>query len=124
MESIRGKLIEPCRHHDYIINMDQIPIPFICNSNKMLKIIGRRIINARKSINDTKRATFAITICASGRVLKTLIVFKGKPGGGGIEQHEFSSCLVEVVYTCQHNAWIDERVMIMWVHTIFKPCVL
>ncbi len=80
MRGIRPKLTQPCRHQDFIINMDQTPIPFTYNSKKTLEIVGMRTIHVRQSTNDTKRATFAMTVTVSGKVLKPLMVFKGKPG--------------------------------------------
>jgi hypothetical protein len=40
--SVRPKLIQPCRHHDYILNMDQTPILFAYHSNRTLEISGIR----------------------------------------------------------------------------------
>ena len=97
--------------------MDQTPVPFTYNSKKTLEIVGRRSVHVRKSTNDTKRATFAMTVTASGTVLKPLLIFKGKPGGR-IKQREFPTYPKEMLYSCQENAWMDERVMLMWVEKI------
>jgi hypothetical protein len=80
LRSMHPKLSQPCRHQAFIINMDQTPVPFTYNSKKTLEVVGRRTVHVRKSTNDTKRATFAMTITASGEVLKPLLVFKGKSG--------------------------------------------
>jgi hypothetical protein len=69
------------RHPDYILNMDQTPIPFTYNARKTLEVVGRRTVHIRKSTSDTKRATFAMTVTASGKILKPLLVFKGAPNG-------------------------------------------
>ena len=100
MENVRPKLAQACRHPDYIINMDQTPVPFPYNSKKTLEVVGRRTINVRKSTNDTKRATFAMTMTASGKLLKPLLVFKGTPEGR-IKQREFPTYPSEMVYACQ-----------------------
>ena len=65
------------RHEDFILNMDQTPIPFTYNARKTIENVGRRTVHIRKSTNDTKRATYAMTITASGKVLKPLLIFKG-----------------------------------------------
>jgi hypothetical protein len=119
----RPKLSQPCRHQDYIINMDQTPIPFSYNSKTTLDLIGRRTIHVRKSTNDTKRATLAMCITASGKMLTPLLIFKGKPGGR-IEKREFPTFPNDIIYACQDNAWMDEKVMIMWVEKVLKPYVL
>ena len=78
LELNRSKMIEPFRHQDFLINMDQTPVPFTFHSKKTLEVLGSRTINVRKSTNDTKRASFAMTVTASGKVLKSLLVFKGQ----------------------------------------------
>ena len=123
VESVRPKLSDVCRHQDFVINMDQTPIPFTYNSKKTLEIVGRQTVHVRKSTSDTKRATFAMTVTASGKVLKPLLVFKGKPGGR-IEKREFPTYPSEILYACQDNAWMDEKVMLMWVEKVLKPYVL
>ena len=123
VRSVCPKLTQPCRHQDFIINMDQTPIPFTYNSTKTLEVVGRRTVHVRKSTNDTKRATFAMTVTASGKVLKPYLVFKGKPQGR-IEKREFPTFPKEILYACQENAWMDERVMLLWVDKILKPYVL
>jgi hypothetical protein len=65
------------RHADFILNMDQTPIPFTYNARKTLELVGRRTVHIRKSTGDTKRATFAMTVTASGKILKPLLIFKG-----------------------------------------------
>ena len=120
---VRPKLAQPCRDTAFIINMDQTPVPFTYNASKTLELIGRRTVHVRKSTNDTKRATFAMTVTASGKVLTPLVVFKGKPGGR-IDQREFSTYPNEMMYACQDNAWMDEKVMLMWVEKILKPYVM
>ena len=46
----------------------------------------------------------------------------GKPNGR-IVQHEFPTYPQGMIYTCQENAWMDERVMLMWVEMVLKPYV-
>jgi hypothetical protein len=48
------------------------------NSKKTLKLIGRKTIHVRKSTSDTKRATVAVTITASGHTLTPVVIFKGE----------------------------------------------
>jgi hypothetical protein len=76
----------------------------------------------RKSTNDTKRATFAMTVTASGKLLKPLLVFKGARNGR-IVQREFPAFPNDMLYSCQPNAWMDEEVMLMWVEQILGPYV-
>jgi hypothetical protein len=72
---------QPGQHQDFILNMDQIPVPFTYNSRKTLEIVGRRTVHVRKSTNYTKRATFATTVTASGKILKPLLICKGACNG-------------------------------------------
>ena len=75
-------------HPDFILNMDQTLIPFTFNVKKTLELIGTKTINVCKSTYHTKRATFAMTITASGNILTPMLVFKGERNGR-IVRHEF-----------------------------------
>ena len=72
------KLQMSCRDEAYIINMDQTPVPFSYDPKKTVEVIGRRTIQIRKSTFNTKHATFALTVTASGKMITPLFVFKGK----------------------------------------------
>ena len=118
----RPKVSNPSHHQDYVLNMDQTPIPFTFNQKSTLELIGQRTMHVRKSMSDTKRATCALTIMASGKMLDPLMVFKGKPNGR-IVTREFPEFPYGILYTCQDNAWMDEKVMLQWVEKILKPYV-
>jgi hypothetical protein len=66
--------------------------------------------------------TVAVTITASGKFLKPLIIFKGKPGAR-IESREFPTFDASNFYACQERAWMDERVMKMWIRLVLRPYV-
>ena len=110
VKSVSPKLSQTCQHPNFILNMDQTPIPFTYNSKKTLDVVGKKTIHVRKSTNDTKRATFAMRLTASGKFLKPVVVFKGKPGGR-IEKREFPTFPSDLLYACQENSWMDEAVM-------------
>ena len=106
MEVTRPKMLEPCRHQDYVLNMDQIPVPFSYDPKLTLELIGRRTVHVRKSTSDTKHVTLALTGTASGKALISLIVFKGKPNGR-IVTCEFPMYPEGLEYACQDN--VDGR---------------
>ena len=81
MQHIRVKLAQPNRHADYIINMDQTPIPFTFNSKRTLEMVGKKTVHIRKSTNDTKRATLALTVTGSGKMIRPMLTFKGTANG-------------------------------------------
>ena len=114
MGVIRLKLQLQCQSKAFILNMDQTPIPFTFNSKSTLEVVGARTVHERKSTNDTKWATAAITITASGKMLPPLLVFKGAKNGR-IVKKEFPTFDKSMYYACQENAWMDERVMLLWV---------
>ena len=120
MEVTRPKMLEPSRHQDYVLNMDQTPVPFSYDPKSTSELIGRRTVHVRKSTSDTKHATLALTVTASGKALIPLIVFKGKPNGQ-IVTHEFPTYPKGLEYACQDNAWMDKRVMLLWVEKVLKP---
>jgi hypothetical protein len=110
------------RHADFILNMDQTPIPFTYNARKTLELVGRRTVHIRKSTGDTKRATFAMTVTASGKILKPVLIFKGARNGR-IVQREFPNYGNDMIYLCQQNAWMDEEAMIVWVDQVLRPYI-
>ena len=72
----REKLQMSCRDKAYIINMDQTPVPFSYDPKKTIEVVGRRTIHIRKSTCDTKHATCALTVTASGKMITPLFAFK------------------------------------------------
>ena len=62
MGVICPKLQLQCWSKDFILNMDQTPIPFTFNSKSTLEVVGARTVHVCKSTNDTKWATAAFTI--------------------------------------------------------------
>jgi hypothetical protein len=102
--------------------MDQTPDPFTFNAKRTLESVGQRTIHICKSRSDTNRVTCAITVSASGRVLTPLLVFKGAPNGR-IKRNEFVTYPDDIVYACQGNARMDERVMHLWINKILKPYI-
>ena len=122
VQTIRPKLVQSNCHEDFILNMDQTPVQFLFNAKRTLESVGQRTIHIRKSTSDTKRVTCAMTVTASGHVLTPLLVFKGA-ANGRIERNEFVTYPDDVVYTCQGNAWMDERVMHLWIDRNLKPYI-
>ena len=107
MGVIRPKLQLQCKSKAFILNMDQTPILFTFNSKMTLEVVGARTVHVRKSTNDTKWATAAITVTASGKMLLPLLVFKGAKNGR-IVKKEFPTLDKSMYYACQENAWMDE----------------
>ena len=50
------------------------------------------------------------------------VLFLGKLNGR-IVQHEFPMHPKGMIYAYQDNAWMDERVMLMWAKMVLKPYV-
>jgi hypothetical protein len=106
IEVTKTKIVGQNRDQNFIINMDQTPVPFTNNPKKTLELIGRQTVHMRKSTNDTKRATFAMTVTASGKVLKPVLVFKGSPSAQ-IVSREFPTFPEEIVYACpKMHGWM------------------
>jgi len=122
MAQTRPLLQEKNRSTEFIINMDQTPVYFTLQRGRTLAKRGTRTVGIRKSIDDTRRCTFAATVTASGRFLMPLIVFKGSPCGR-IVKNELPTFPDNIIYACQDNAWMDETVMLMWVERILRPYV-
>ena len=54
--------------------------------------------------------------------LTLFVLFLGKPNRR-IVQHEFPMYPKGMIYACQDNAWMDERVMLMWINMVLKQYV-
>jgi DDE superfamily endonuclease len=117
MEDVRSKIAY--RNQDYVLNMDQTPVPFDFTSKKTLEMFGLKSINIRKSCSDTKRATCAITVTASGKFLKPMLIFKGKMSGRIVR--EFPTYADGIEYSLQDKAC--KRVMLEWVECVLKPYI-
>jgi len=107
------------RDQDYIINMDQSPIPFTFDWQRTLELVGSCTDHICKSTCDTKRATLAITITASGKKLTPILVLKGEPGGRNATQ-DFATYPCGCMYVCQKSDWMDEVIMLQWVERVLK----
>jgi hypothetical protein len=69
---------DSCRHQDFIMNMDQTPVYQAMEEGRTIDVVGARSVNLRTSANDSQCVTVAVTITASGKQLKSCIVFKGE----------------------------------------------
>ena len=107
MQVICPKLKLQCCNKAFILNMDQTPIPFTFNYKTTMEVVGARTVHVCKSTNDTKHATAAITVAASGKMPPLLLVFKGAKNGR-IVKKEFPTFNNSMYYACQENAWMDK----------------
>jgi hypothetical protein len=122
LNEVRTKVVGPHCDKRWILNMDQTPVYFTMNNKTTLNSVGARTVHVRTSTSDTKRATVAVTITASGNLLPAVTVFKGTPTGR-IATTEFATYPADHFYACQKNAWMDERVMLLWAEKVLKPYV-
>ena len=44
-------------------------------------MVGKKTVHIRKSTNDMKRATLALTVTASGKMIQPMLIFKGTVNG-------------------------------------------
>jgi hypothetical protein len=102
MTAARKLVLGGHRDRRFIMNMDQTPVYFSMGPKKTLAKKGEKTVHVRTSTSDTKRATVAVTICADGTVLPSVVIFKGQPGGR-IEKTEFATYPPNHQYHCQHR---------------------
>ena len=99
--------------------MDQTPTFFSMLPTKILSPIGARTVYVQSSTSSTMRVTVSVCVTASGKMLPPLIIFKGKPNRR--IKREFSRYNQGVIYAVQENAWMDERVMKIWIEKVLTP---
>ena len=75
LEDVQKKLEQPQYSQDCILNMDQTAVYYSMQAKRTLSKQGQRTIFIRKAKDDSKRATAAFTITASGLQLQPCLVF-------------------------------------------------
>ena len=115
-----------CDRH-FVINMDRLPVYFSMNAKRMLKRtlkLIKKTIHIHTLTDNTKPVTMAVTICADGTLLPSVLVFKGQPNDRFMKK-EFPSGIYPPnhFYHCQLAVWMDKTVMIVWVKPVLKPYV-
>ena len=83
--------------------MDQTPVYFSMHQKRTLELVRVPSVNIRKSMDDTRRATFSMCVTASRKTLKPYLIFKGKPRGR-IYKKELPTFNKEMFYATQANA--------------------
>ena len=78
LKYICSRLTNGSHHPDFILNMDQTPVYQSIDSSMTVEHVGVRTVNLRVSMNDSMHVTVAATITASGRKVKSMVVFKGE----------------------------------------------
>ena len=78
LECVRPILVESNRDPNFIYNMDQTPVQMAMDWKVTIDKVGARTVNLRTSASETKRVTVAVTLTASGRRVKSMVVFKGE----------------------------------------------
>jgi hypothetical protein len=119
--SIVPRLQEFGRDQRFIINMDQTPVFFSMTPKTTLQVRGSKTVSVRASSDSTKRITVAVTVTASGVMLAPYVIFNAMPNGR-IER-QLANFPPGAHYAVQKNAWMDERVMLMWVESVLEPYV-
>jgi hypothetical protein len=100
--------------------MDQTPIYFLYQSSKTFSNKrGAKGIHMRKSTDDTRRATVALMVTASGKLLPQMIIFEGSTKGR-IVKNELPTLNPHSFYCCQKAVWMDEACMLVWVMLVLK----
>ncbi len=74
---IRPLLLDGTRDLNSILNMDQTPVYHAMNYKSTIHQKGGHTIDMRTSAADTKCITVVVTVTASGKSLRPMVVFKG-----------------------------------------------
>jgi hypothetical protein len=76
---MRSIVALPHVHPDFVINMDQTGVFFCMTRKTTIAKRGTKTVKVRTT--DKNRCTLAMTVTASGRMLRPLVVFKGTENG-------------------------------------------
>jgi hypothetical protein len=108
------------RNLDDVLNMDQMPIPYLYPATKMLNLKGAKAVQGQSSMSNTKHITLAVTVTASGKLLMPFLIIKGHQNGC-IAQGKFVTYPAAGEYACQPKAWMDKALMNEWIDIILMP---
>jgi len=102
--------------------MDQTPVFFLMNLAKTLDFIGTKTIHIQVMAGASMHVTLALSVTAVGEFLMPMMNFKGNSNGR--IKSKFGSTYPEgSFYSCQDNAWMDQRMTYDWVECVLKPYV-
>lgn len=105
----------------YFINMDQTAVYFESKAKTTVDKRGKKVIHARDSASNDKRATVCVTVAADGTKLPLFYVFKGVPGATidkALDKKGYCACV-------QPKAWFDtENVAQKYFDAILKPYLM
>jgi hypothetical protein len=103
---------------ELMFHMDQIPLPFVLESNRTLNGIGKPvfILMPKGSGLDKRQATIQLTIRAGGtQIVRVALIFRNKGIVLNDEERDVYRRLSSVMQVYfQPNAWADEEVMLSW----------
>ena len=118
-------LTQPNHHQDWIVNMNQTPVPFTMTPKTTLNEQGSMTVNVHSSTGSTMWLTLAVFVTASGKKLTPYIIFKGKLNGCIIQEFSKvnSGYPENAHFTVQDNVWMDEQCCLEWVEKCAKPWV-
>lgn len=100
---------------DYIGNMDETPAYFDMVPSKTVDRKGKKSIKVRSTKSDKKRITVTLGCTATGKMLKPMIIFKGKTKRSINKVSEGNS-----IVAFQKKAWMDENIMKVWIKKIWR----
>jgi DDE superfamily endonuclease len=119
---VREKVEKPNRDQRYMINMDQMPV-FYCRPLKVVWAdVGIKNVTIKIAENAQKQVTVAVTVTASGHMLQSMIIYKGKPGA--TVEKSLPNMPYGAKYAVQDNSWMDECCMLLCLERLVKPYIV
>ena len=112
---------------DLMVNVDETPIFFDMQRACTVHPKGAREVRIRGTKGGKRRVTFTVSCTASGKMLKPMIIYKGKTART-ISDIEYNKSNIFITY--QEKSWMDESLMLRWIkevllkHTKGKHCLL
>ena len=104
---------------DYVCNMHETPVFLDLLPGKVIDKKGKKTINVRTTGSDKNRITATLCCAASGKMLPSFVIFKGKT----IRLLKKVTAPTGVVCSTQSKAWMDEIRMLEWIEKIWAPYV-
>ena len=108
-----------------IVNMDETAIFFSCPGNKTIQKTGKKTVVIKTTGQEHVRVTILLSISASGKKLKPLVIFKGTKNGK-ISYQLNNHPLVKkgnLIVKCNFNAWSNQEIIEDYYKEIWNPYI-
>ena len=106
------KIEEKNIDHNCIVNMDEVPIPFVMPANRTIEQVGANSVPIMTTGNEKTSCTVVLACSSSGLKLPPMVIFRRKT----LPKSKFPD---GVLVKANEKGWMDEDLMRAWISEVF-----